>query len=121
LFSTHELLASSMISADGPREWIDCMDGLGRPCARLHLLPDTDYFAWDALLADSRPLPAVPLRLERLACRAASATLLHFRHRQLGALQLLETLPLAQVSALGRGIARDVARAAAVELEPAAG
>ena len=121
LFGTHELLASSMIGADGPREWIDCMDVLGRPCARLHLLPDTDYLAWDALLAEARPLPATPLRLERLACRAASATLLHFRQRRLGALQLLETVPLAQVSALGRGIARDVARAAAVELEPAAG
>lgn len=121
LFGTRELLASSMIGADGPREWIDCMDGLGRPCARLHLLPDTDYLAWDALLADSCSLPSVPMRLERLACRAASATLLHFRHRQLGALQLLENVPLAQVSALGRGIARDVARAAAVELEPAAG
>ena len=121
LFDTRELVAASMIGAEGPREWIDCMDAQGRPCARLHLLPDTDYLAWDALLAGSRLLPAAPLRPERIVCRAASATLVQFRHRRVSALQLLETMPLAQVSALGREIAGEVARAAAVELEPAPG
>ncbi|MFC4525410.1 hypothetical protein ISN76_04080 [Dyella halodurans] len=121
LFDTRELVAASMIGAEGPREWIDCMDAQGRPCARLHLLPDTDYLAWDALLAGSRLLPLAPLRPERLVCRAASATLAQFRHRRVGALQLLETMPLAKVSALGRGIAGEVARAAAVELEPTLG
>ncbi len=121
LFDTRELVAASMIGAEGPREWIDCMDAQGRPCARLHLLPDTDYLAWDALLAESRLLPVAPLRAERLVCRAASATLVHFRSRRVGALQLLETVPLAQVSALGRGIASEVARSAAVALEPALG
>ncbi|WP_266183519.1 hypothetical protein [Dyella humicola] len=121
LFDTRELMAACMIGAEGPREWIDCMDAQGRPCARLHLLPDTDYLAWDALLAESRLLPVAPLRPERLVCRAASATLVHFRRRRVGALQLLETVPLAQVSALGRGIASGVARASAVELEPALG
>ena len=121
LFDTRELVAASMIGVDGPREWIDCMDAQDRPCARLHLLPDTDYLAWDALLGEARPLPAARLRPEQLVCRAASATLLHFRHRRLGALRLLETEPLMRVSALGRGIASDVARAAAVELEPARG
>lgn len=121
LFDTRELVAASMIGAEGPREWIDCMDALARPCARLHLLPDTDYLAWDALLSESRPLPAARLRPERLVCRAASATLVHFCHRRLGGLQVLETEPLARVSTLGRGIASDVARAAAVELEPVLG
>ena len=121
LFETRELVAASMIGAEGPREWIDCMDAQGHPCARLHLLPDTDYLAWDALLAGSRLLPAAPWRAERIVCRAASAMLVHFRRRCVGALQLLETMPLAQVSALGRGIASEVARAAAVELGPALG
>ena len=121
LFDTRELVATSMIGAEGPREWIDCMDAQGHPCARLHLLPDTDYLAWDALLAGSRLLPLAPLRPERLTCRAARATLVQFSRRRVGALQLLETAPLVQVSALGRGIASEVARAAAVELEPSAG
>lgn len=115
------LIVSSMIGADGPREWIDCVDGQGRFCARVHLLPDTDYLAWDALLAGGEPLPALPLCPDQLACRAASAELVCFRTRRLGQLDLLETLPLGHLSTLGRHIAREAARTAAVELESAYG
>ncbi|RAO77083.1 hypothetical protein [Dyella jiangningensis] len=115
------LIVSSMIGADGPREWIDCVDGQGRFCARVHLLPDTDYLAWDALLAGSQPLPATPLCPDQMACRAASAELVCFRTRRLGQLDLLETLRLGHLSALGRHIAHEAARTAAVELEPARG
>ena len=61
LLQTEELRASSMIGADGPREWIDCFAASGAFCARLHLLPDTDYLAWDALLARGTSLPAAPV------------------------------------------------------------
>lgn len=118
LLHTHELVVASMIGADGPREWIDCMDANGHFCARLHLLPDTDYLAWDALLAQGRTLPAAPVQSGRLACRAASAELLCFGTRRLGGLNLLEATPLGRLSAVGCGIAREAARAAAVELEP---
>lgn len=118
LLYTHELVVASMIGADGPREWIDCMDANGHFCARLHLLPDTDYLAWDALLAQGRALPAAPVQSRRLACRAASAELVCFATRRLGGLDVLEAMPLGQLSAVGRGIAREAARAAAVELEP---
>jgi hypothetical protein len=118
LLHTHELLVASMIGADGPREWIDCMDANGHFCARLHLLPDTDYLAWDALLARGRALPSAPLQPERLACRAASAELVCFGTRRLGGLDLLEATPLGRLSAVGCGVAREAARAAAVELEP---
>lgn len=121
LLQTAELRASSMIGADGPREWIDCLDASGAFCARLHLLPDTDYLAWDALLAQGSPLPAAPVCPGEVACKAAIAELLCFRSRPLAALQVLDTLPLGQLSPLGRGIALDVARAAAVELAPARG
>ncbi|WP_430387995.1 hypothetical protein [Dyella sp. 20L07] len=121
LLDTHELIVSSMIGVDGPREWIDCVDASGRFCARLHLLPDTDYLAWDALLARGRALPAAPVRADHLACRATRAELLYFRVRRLGPLSLLDTVPLGRLSLLGQGIAREVAKAAAVELEPAQG
>ncbi|MHA6204493.1 hypothetical protein ACXU4B_08730 [Dyella soli] len=121
LLRTRQLVACSLIGRDGPREWIDCIDASGRPCARLHLLPDTDYLAWDALLVQGQALPPASLQHERLSWRAAGAELLSFRRRRLGALQLLEAEPLPRVSPLGRSIARDVARAAAVELEPAPG
>ncbi|WP_114238698.1 hypothetical protein [Dyella sp. C9] len=119
LLETQELVVSSMIGADGPREWIDCVDAAGHPCARLHLLPDTDYLAWDALLSKSRPLPPVPLGPEQVSCRASHAELVCFRVRRLGALDVLETLPSGPLSALGHHLAQEIARAAAVELEPA--
>ncbi len=119
LLQTEELRASSMIGADGPREWIDCLDASGVFCARLHLLPDTDYLAWDALLACGTPLPLAPVCPGEVACKAAIAELLCFRTSHLASLDVLGTLPLGRLSPLGRGIARDVARAAAVELAPA--
>lgn len=121
LLHVSELRVSSMIGADGPREWIDGVDAQGRFCARLHLLPDTDYLAWDALLVDARPLPAAPLCPGQVACRAAAAELVCFDVRRLGALDVLESRPLGQLSTLGRHIAREVARTAAVELEPTQG
>ncbi|WP_243041845.1 hypothetical protein [Dyella sedimenti] len=119
LLATRELCVASMVGVDGPREWIDCIDAEGRFCARLHLLPDTDYLAWDALLSRGRPLPPLPWRSECAACRAASAELVHFRTRRLGGLELLEALPLSRLSILGQDIAREVARASDVTLEPA--
>jgi hypothetical protein len=119
LLHTEELRASSMIGADGPREWIDCLDAAGSFCARLHLLPDTDYLAWDAMLACGTPLPAAPVCPGEVACKAAIAQLLCFRTSHLASLEVLDTLPLGRLSPLGRGIARDVARAASVELAPA--
>ncbi len=121
LLQTEELRASSMIGADGPREWIDCLDAGGVFCARLHLLPDTDYLAWDALLACGTPLPAAPVCPGEVACKAAIAELLCFRTTRLASLRVLDTLPLGRLSSLGRGIARDVARAAAVDLAPGSG
>jgi hypothetical protein len=118
LLHTRELVVASMIGADGPREWIDCLDARSQFCARLHLLPDTDYLAWDALLAQGRALPSAPMQPARMACRAASAELVCFGTRHIGGLDVLDATPLGRLSALGCGIAREAARAAAVELEP---
>ncbi|WP_019464538.1 hypothetical protein [Dyella japonica] len=119
LLHTTELRASSMIGADGPREWMDCLDAAGTFCARLHLLPDTDYLAWDALLSGGALLPAAPVCPGEVACKATIAELVCFQTRRLASLDVLGAAPLGQLSPLGRGIARDVARAAAVELAPA--
>lgn len=116
LLHTRELLVSSMIGADGPREWIDARDANGAPCARLYLLPDTDYLAWDALLARARHLPAAPLSAQRLGYQVTQAELVYFHVRRLGALHLLDSTRAGAVSRLGRGIAHDVARAASVAL-----
>jgi hypothetical protein len=45
------------ITPAGPREWIDFAGVEGRILAKLFLLPDTDYFAWDEFVA---PLSETP-------------------------------------------------------------
>ncbi len=107
------LLASCAIGADGPREWIECVDASGVARARLHLLPDTDYLAWDVLLAAATP--ALPLRRVRRPLRAAGARLLQFNVRRVGSLEVLCGRDTERLSALGQEIAREVMRAEALE------
>jgi hypothetical protein len=114
LLQVRRMLAHGVIGADGPREWIECFDGEGRLCARLHLLPDTDYLAWDLLLAAGRP-DAPPRRVLR-PFRPAAARLAQFRQRRLGGLRMLGGAEVCRLSPLGRGIAREVAGADALEL-----
>jgi hypothetical protein len=118
LLQTCWLAAASVISSDGPHEWLECIDRYGRLRARMHLLPDTDYLAWDALLAIGAPI-AAPVSLQRpRGFRAESARVLCFRTRQLAGLALLSGIAPVAISTLGLGIAGEIARAEAVELRP---
>lgn len=112
LLRVEELRVSSMIGASGPREWIDGIDAGGHFCVRLHLLPDTDYLAWDALLEHASPLPAAPLCPGALSCSAGSANIVCFRTRRFAGFDVLDATPLRQVSLLGHDIAREAARSA---------
>lgn len=47
-----QVVAGSAVTPQGPREWLAVRDVQGRAQAKLFLLPDTDYLAWDRLLAD---------------------------------------------------------------------
>src|SRR5690349_14682324 len=42
------------VEPDGPYESIHFLDARGRPTWRLYLLPDSDFLAWDALVAQLR-------------------------------------------------------------------
>lgn len=115
LLRVHWLVAACAIGCDGPREWLECRAGDGRLCARLHLLPDSDYLGWDALLAAGVPMGALG-RSWPCDERIEAARVLEFRCRRLAGLDLLEARPAARVSALGGGIARGIARAAGLAL-----
>ena len=114
LLHTQWLLASCVIGADGPREWLECVDAAGRLRARLHLLPDTDYLAWDVLLCAATPVSAPAFRRVQRPFRAAGARLLHFTQRRLGHMDVLGGRDAAQLSLVGQGIAREVLRAEAL-------
>jgi hypothetical protein len=116
LLQTRRLVAASAITVEGPREWIDCVDREGRICARLHLLPDTDYLAWDRLLACGKPMVATPARWLRPP-RPASARVLRFQWRRLAGLGVLGADMADGISPLSRQLAGQIARAEAVPLQ----
>lgn len=77
----------SAVTPEGPREWADVLDAHDRACARIYLLPGTDYCTWDAMQRDAADADAVDAG--RLPFRAAGARLLRFRHRRVAGLDLL--------------------------------
>ena len=115
LLRVHWLVAASVISSDGPHEWLECRARDGCLCARLHLLPDSDYLGWDGLLAAGMPVRATRKQHPDNE-RIEAARLLDFRCRQLAGLEVLDALPATRVSVLGGGIARGIARAEGLAL-----
>lgn len=111
LLDTHWLTATSVVTDDGPREWLECIDRLGRPRARLHLLPDTDYLAWDALIGSCEPECHPPMACGLLPFRPDSAAVMNFHVRELAGLLLLEQGGPTVLSPLSGRIAERIARA----------
>jgi hypothetical protein len=102
------LMAVSVIAVDGPREWVDGLDRTGRPCVRLHLLPDTDYLGWDRLLASGEPALAMP---DTPHLPALDAYPLRFHRRQWAGLDVLRGEVAGGLSPLGRQLAGRIAPA----------
>ena len=102
------LMAVSVIAVDGPREWVDGLDRTGRPCVRLHLLPDTDYLGWDRLLAGGAPAVAMP---DTPHLPAVDAYPLRFHRRRLGGLDVLRGEMVSGLSPLGRQLAGRIVHA----------
>jgi hypothetical protein len=110
LLQVRTLVAAGAITPDGPREWIECLGDRGRVMARLYLLPDTDYLAWDALHAPILPAGEQSPRTDMASWHPASARLLRFRVRQLAGLQILGADLGTDASPLGRELAARIAR-----------
>ncbi|GAB2557210.1 hypothetical protein [Rhodanobacter koreensis] len=120
LLQGQRLAAVSTITVEGPREWIECVDGDDRLRARLHLLPDTDYLAWDALLDHAEPASAPISKRWSHACQPAGAQLLHFHMRRLAGLDVLGSAAVIRVSPLSRQLIERIARAETRAWRPAA-
>lgn len=114
LLDAHWLVAISMVTDDGPREWCECVDSFGRTGARWHLLPDTDYLAWDALTASCM---AMPTPNDTQPLRADGASVVHFCLREFTGMLILDQNASTMLSPLGDGIAARIARAESVLLQ----
>lgn len=113
LLHARTLAFASAVTADGPREWMECRDAHECLLARLYLLPDTDYLAWDALCAGA-DIAVNGARADAVASPPTAVRVLRFRSRRLAAgLQLLGADTVASASPLGRDVAARIARDAA--------
>jgi hypothetical protein len=111
LLDTRWLVATSAVTDDGPREWLECMDRFGCTRARLHLLPDTDYLAWDALMGTCEPDSHPPIAYGMPPFRPDHAAVVNFQVRELAGLLLLEQGGCSVLSAMGDRIAARIAQA----------
>lgn len=87
LHHSHRLHVASAVTPDGPREWADVTDAYGRACARIYLLPGTDYCAWDAMACAAAGCGDAVCA--RPVFAASAARLVRFRRRCLAGLEAL--------------------------------
>lgn len=120
LLRTHTIRIACAITTEGPREWIDCLDGQDLPCARMHLLPDTDYLAWDALAGCGHPIAELKTTTSALEGSPVSARMLRFRTYPLAGLRVLAADDAGTLSRLSRDLAGRIARDEVLPLPSAA-
>lgn len=114
--------AGQAVTPGGPREWLEFRDAANEPLAKLFLLPDTDYLAWDEMTARCgfAPLASPPSRwsahtafLRSAFARLGAAWRAHLFSFELKRMPWLRTLdartPL-RLSLLGVELARAIAR-----------
>jgi len=114
--------AHSAITVEGPREWLEFLDAKPVCIARLYLLPDADYLAWDAMLGDCRIARAPQQTPARWRAHAAfmrcalrrlhsswQARAVRFPLLRLPCLHVLGLRAPAAVSELGRQLAVSIA------------
>jgi hypothetical protein len=118
LLDVRWLMATSAVTDDGPREWLECMDRFGRPRARLHLLPDSDYLAWEALMAMHESPFQPPVTPGMSMLRPDSASIVNFRLRVVAGLTVLERGAISELSPIGHHVAAHIAHAESVSLQP---
>jgi len=116
------------VTPNGPREWLAFEAADGEARAKLFLLPDSDYLAWDEMAAQCRSVPAgdVPTRwsahgafLRHAFARLAGgwrARLLAFEQRRRPWLHTLDAHAPLRISLLGLELARAIARDEGAEL-----
>jgi hypothetical protein len=121
--------AHTQVTAQGPREWLAFRDAEGSTQAKLYLLPDTDYLAWDEMAAACDLAPSTAAEppgwhahtafLRHALARIGThwrARLLTFEHRALPWQHLLGAKPPLRISLLGLELARVIARCEGAEL-----
>lgn len=122
-------VAQVAVTPLGPREWLCLRDRAGEAQAKLFLLPDTDYLAWDEMTAACQLDPALCPTPPRWSAHGAflrgafarlgagwRARLLTFRLRRMPWLRTLDAQAPLRMSLLGLELAQAIARDESAEL-----
>lgn len=120
LVAAERVVASVAVDSDGPHECLRFLDDGGDTLASLWLLPDSDFLAWETLLA---ALPGDAIARDRphrrdTAARTAQARVLTLQRTRVGGVELLDAHVPARLSVLGLASARRLALAEHATLEP---
>lgn len=122
------ITAHTAVTPQGPREWLSFRDAKDEVRAKLFLLPDTDYLAWDEMAAATRLAPtredapgwqAHTAFLRNALARfgtAWRARVLRFEAGRLPWLRTLNAQPPLRLSLIGLELARTIARGEGAEL-----
>ena len=120
------VIAHAEVGSCGPREWLALSDAQGACLARMHLLPDTDYLAWDGMIAAcalarvagfSRRYPWRDPGCDSAVGIAWRTTFARFPSLRLPCLQLLGLRRPTSVSVLGAQVAALIARDEVADLD----
>lgn len=121
-------MAHTAVAPQGPREWLSFRDASGDLRAKLFLLPDTNYLAWDemtdAACLQPQRVDAAPWQAHAAFLRSAWARLGHawgarvlsFQSRRLRWSHLLDAQPPLRLSLIGIELAVAIARSENAEL-----
>ncbi len=122
------LSAHATVTPGGPREWLCLRDSRGAQLARMFLIPDTDYFAWDEMSRTLRltyaPESRMSLCLHQALARAVllragaswRAAILSFESDPAMSPHALTSRSPLRLSRVGMALAEQVARDNGAEL-----
>jgi hypothetical protein len=123
------VVAHTAVTNMGPREWLCFRDADGTAQAKLFILPDTDYLAWDEMIAACKLAPTRVPQPQRwsahgaflrgaFACLGAPwrARVVAFEQRRLPWLRTLGARSPLRMSLIGFELARAIARDEVAEL-----
>lgn len=119
--------AHTEVGPNGPREWLCLRDDVGTVLGKIYSLPDTDYLAWDEMIAGSH-IPAAAPSVDRrqphrafrrcaLAClgRRWRARVLTLELQQQPWLRCLRACAPLRMSLLGMELVADIVRSEGAE------
>jgi hypothetical protein len=118
LMCAKRLCAKSVVSSEGPYEYLSFFDASGEMCFQIFRLPDSDYFAWDTFMATQSTLQNEHAVLPLAAYVNCEAHIFRFHHADDEGLDgsRLDALAPKYLSSIGYRYAKNFSQRLSVKL-----